>query len=312
MAERTGIGLVGLGRWGRNYYRTIVGLPACRLVAVADTDADALTQAVGVPIRVRTVHELLELPAVQSVIVATPSETHYQIAAAALAAGRDVLVEKPLALDLVEAQRLVSLARERGLVLAVGFTMLYHPEFARLQAACAAGALGRIRRLVMARSSTGQVSGKTDVIADLVVHDLAMAIRLKSEPRAVQAKLRPRAVSYQLQFDDGATATGWAAWQTAPVVRRLRVVGSRGTVVFVDGDGGRGDRTEDELISKQPLARQVLDFCRCCLRRTRPVSDGELGLAVSRWLVALTYSAANRGAWVEAERTAVRNQGSVT
>jgi len=95
-----GIGLLGLGRWGRNYVKTLLALPECRLVAAADANAEARTRAgqeFGIVAR-STIEELLTDPAIEALAIATPDRTHFNLAAAALATGRDVLVEKPMAL----------------------------------------------------------------------------------------------------------------------------------------------------------------------------------------------------------------------
>jgi predicted dehydrogenase len=283
-----GIGLVGLGRWGRNYLRTIAALPECRLVAVADPDAAALSDACDVPC-LDDIRAMLGRADVDAVVISTPDQTHYQLAMSALVAGKDVLVEKPLAVSVEQAQELDERARITGRVLAVGHTMLHHPAFAALRTACASGRLGRIEQIVMARTSAGPAKCTGSVIQDLTPHDLAMAIALKGEPVDVRARLRGTAVSYQLTFKDGATAAGWAAWRLAPRVRSLRVRGSAGSLVFEDTGAGR------EEIRETPLGRQVLDFVWCCRHRSRPLSDGGLGLAVTRWMVALAESAARSG-----------------
>jgi predicted dehydrogenase len=295
-----GIGLVGLGRWGRNYLRALQSLPECRLAAVADQNTSALAQAVGVAPAVSSLDELLERVDVSAVVVATPDETHYQFVSAALAAGKDVLVEKPLALSVSDAQELVELARDRELVLAVGHTMLYHPGFAVLRVACESGRLGAIARLVMARTSAGPAHGRGSVIQDLTPHDLSMAIALKGEPVAARARLRGTAVSYQLAFGDGASAAGWAAWRATLRVRRFRVKGSAGTTVFTDEFRTQNAASREQKLDvrETPLGRQVLDFAWCCRHRARPISDGQLGLAVTRWMTALSESAARGGEWV--------------
>ena len=130
-----GIGLIGLGRWGRNYVKTLLALPECRLVAMVDADQairDRLCAETGIPVR-ESADELLWEPAVEAVVIATPDRTHYSLASAALAAGRDVLVEKPMALEPDGAEALTEQAESSGRVLAVGHTAVYHPGFAELR-----------------------------------------------------------------------------------------------------------------------------------------------------------------------------------
>jgi predicted dehydrogenase len=122
-----GIGLAGLGRWGRNYLKTLLALPECRLVAMADADQairDRLSAETGILVR-ESAAELLSEPAVEAVVIATPDRTHCDLASAALEAGRDVLVEKPMTLTAIEAEVLVRRSEDKNVLLAVGHTAVF-------------------------------------------------------------------------------------------------------------------------------------------------------------------------------------------
>ncbi|CAB1130185.1 Gfo/Idh/MocA family oxidoreductase [Candidatus Hydrogenisulfobacillus filiaventi] len=144
--ERLGLGLVGCGKEGQRYLQALVHLPQARLAGAADADperARAAALAFEVP-AYASLEGLLADPAVQAVVVATPTGTHAPLAAAALEAGRPVLVEPPLALDYGEAARLVELAARRGLALAVSHHPRLLPPVQRLLQAAGEGRLGRL------------------------------------------------------------------------------------------------------------------------------------------------------------------------
>jgi predicted dehydrogenase len=317
--EPIGIGLVGVGRWGRNYVRTINALAGCRLVAAADPRTMP-----GLGPDITLYHDyrlLLDDEQVSAVVVATPDESHFQVAAAALQSGKDVLVEKPMALRTDRAVELAETAAVLARVLAVGHTMLYHVGFAALRRAVLLGRVGAVQQVVAARTSRG-APGRASVISDLVPHDLAMAISLLGEPVAVRARSAGAdAVSYRLQFCEDVVASGWAAWSQLLRVRRFRVRGGAGTRVFRDeeslgqrGDcrtqharrgwqgGGSGGRRTAEAASdvrRTALGRQVIDFCRCCATRREPLSSARLGVAVTRSMNCLLASLERGGSWVE-------------
>jgi predicted dehydrogenase len=263
--------------------------------------------------------ELLERDDVEAVVIATPDSTHFRLAGDALRAGKDVLVEKPMALLADDAVELTETAESLGRVLAVGHTMLYHPGFEELRRGLADGRLGRLERVVMARTSRG-ASG-AGVIADLTPHDIAMAVKLLGEPVAVRAHTSrgrdtspvpqtgdtirfpraeighvpayPFAVCYQLQFARDVVATGWAAWTSAMRVRRFRVECERGSLRFRDEDA-RPTAAPDS-----PLGRQLLDFAGCVRTRREPVGSARIGVAVTRCMVALGESLERGGEWTD-------------
>ena len=300
------IGLIGVGKWGRNYARTLAALEGLRFAAAADVVARPELPA-GI-VLVRSADELLRRDDVEAVIVATPDDTHFRLAGDALRAGKDVLVEKPMALSADDAAELAGTAESLGRVLAVGHTMLYHPGFSELGRTIAGGRPGRLERVVMARTSRGpegtrsQIRGgfgscpNDGVIADLTPHDIAMAVSLLGEPVAVRARVRTSrhcraAVCYHLQFAADVVATGWAAWSSSMRVRRFRAECEVGSVRFRDED------TRPTAVQDSPLGRELLDFVDCVRTRREPVGSARIGLTVTRCMVALGASLERGGEW---------------
>jgi predicted dehydrogenase len=289
-----GFGLVGLGRWGINYLRTLTQLPESRLVAAAD--ADAATRArvaaeTGIAV-FESAEELLSCPAVRAAVIATPDRTHYALAAAALTAGRDVLVEKPLALEPAEAEALVEQSETRGLVLAVGHTAVYQPGFAALLAETRTKTVDAARQAWAIRTSSGYADGRSHPVLDLCPHDIALAVLLFGTPVAARGSSKGSVVEYEVRFQRGALLAGRAEWCKPPHVRRFEVAGA-GTAILDSGNSGVCCD-----IRETPLGRQCLDFADCCRTRRQPLSNGRVGLAVVRCVSALAASCADGNTWV--------------
>src|SRR5689334_10315893 len=130
-----GVAVVGLGYWGPNLVRNLVGLPRANLVAVCDARTEALrtvSRRFGLPRTTTRFDDLLESDAVEAIVIAAPLATHHELASAALAAGKHVLVEKPLAASISEARDLLE-APAPGQVLMCGHTFLYSPAVNRIR-----------------------------------------------------------------------------------------------------------------------------------------------------------------------------------
>jgi UDP-2-acetamido-3-amino-2,3-dideoxy-glucuronate N-acetyltransferase len=135
------IAQIGCGYWGKNLFRNFSSLTECQLTWLAEPDPQHRPPGVRATSDWR---EPLRDPAVQAVVIATPAVTHYEIARAALLAGKDVFVDKPLALRREEGEELVRLAAASDRILTVGHILQYHPVIQKLKTMLEAGELGRI------------------------------------------------------------------------------------------------------------------------------------------------------------------------
>ncbi len=274
MAEMN-IGIVGIGRWGKNYLRTITTLNNSR-VFIADANPDVLVNLNSYPdIDIITFDDMLADSKIKAMIIATPDRTHYQLACQALQQGKDVLVEKPMAIHPNEAHAMLKLSQERELILAVGHTAVYTPGFEKLQYLIATNSLGRILHAEAIRTSRGR--DEVDIFNDLLPHCLAMTIKLWGEPVAVSLKeITKNRVLYQMNFAGGEVLNGTACWQEPPFIRRFVVFGSKQSAIC---DEPTGDILH---FNNLPLTRECRDFISCCRTRKTPISDGTLGLKVTQ------------------------------
>jgi predicted dehydrogenase len=327
MADRIGIAVVGTGDWGANLVRNFANLPGCRLVAVHDNDPQRLEKsAVQYPAAraVAALGELATLPDVQGVVVAASAVSHYDLARTLLEAGKDVFVEKPLALSVAHAEDLVRLARQRGRILMVGHLLLYHPAVRFLKSMVERGELGDLFYIYSQRVNLGKVRRDENALWSFAPHDLSVILHLLGqEPIDVVARGSAflqgsveDVVFVDLRFPDGKLAHVHVSWLDPHKLRKFTVVGSRKMVVFDDMEAGEkvkiydkgvdragevvsyGDaltvRSGDILIPKislqEPLRVECQHFVDCVREHKTPLTDGAGGLQVVRVLAAAQAS----------------------
>jgi predicted dehydrogenase len=237
------VGVAGLGLWGSNLARNFNELAG--LAWVCDTDEERLTVAAARYFSARATssfEELLADETVEAVVVATPVPTHAELARRALAAGKHVFVEKPLALAADEAEELVALAEERALVLMPGHLLLYHPGVRKLKEIVDSGALGDVLYVYGNRQNLGTIRPDENALWSLGAHDLSVILHLLGEePSELWARgesfLKPGVedvVFCYLRFPSGKTAHMHLSWLDPHKIRRMTVVGKERMAVFDD------------------------------------------------------------------------------
>jgi UDP-2-acetamido-3-amino-2,3-dideoxy-glucuronate N-acetyltransferase len=296
------VGLVGLGRWGRNYLSALPG----SVVAGCDPSPEARSRAGELRPSLRVFDDLDALLAsdVDAVVVATPSARHAEHAARALRARKHVLVEKPMALDVGDAERLVSEARSRGLLLAVGHLLLHHPSVAKVLSLVRAGAVGDVVRVRSTRTSSGSRFSTDDALWSLGPHDVAFAASLfgvaprEVEARRLHAPGEPAgAISLRLAIPGGAEFEANMSRSSAARARSTTIVGTRAVATFDEIDGsitierrGAPALSFPPLEGVAPLTEQCASFV-ARIRDGRVATDeADLGVAVVRTLVAAERS----------------------
>ncbi|MBK7536929.1 MAG: Gfo/Idh/MocA family oxidoreductase [Myxococcales bacterium] len=324
------IGVVGAGRWGINHVRVVASDPGCVVHAVCDPDpavAASVAALTAAPLH-RELASLLADPALDAVVIATPAPTHAALAIAALTAGKHVLVEKPLALSLPDAERVAAVAAAQRRCLMVGHLMLYHPVVTRLAAILRSGELGHLHYLHATRVNLGRLRRDENALWSFGPHDLAVIDALLGElPVSVAARgqcvLQPGiedVVFLSLRYPSGPMAHVHLSWLHPRKERRLTLVCSQKMAelddvavdklrIFDKGfDRSREFKSFDEYLTirdgdvhiphvtmGEPLRLQLHHFLECVANEQPPLSDGASGVRVVRILDAAQRSLALDG-----------------
>ena len=315
------IAVIGCGYWGKNLVRNFSELGV--LVMVCDATVKGRTIAAELAAEAEVVDKVEDVltSKVRGVVIATPSETHFELAEQALEAGKDVLVEKPLALTYEQGVHLVRLANERGRVLMVGHVLEYHPAIARLLALVRAGELGKVQYIYSNRLSLGKVRREENILWSFAPHDVAVTLRLiGSLPFQVVAcggsyvqPNVPDVTVTNLLFDNGVRAHIYVSWLHPFKEQRLVVIGSRKMASFddvtkrlvlydqrVEGLDGqpipiKSNGDEVTFASDEPLRLECEAFLDAMITRRSPLTDGYSGLRVLKVLEAAQRSLVMNG-----------------
>jgi predicted dehydrogenase len=240
--EALKVGLAGLGYWGPNLARNFADLAELTVLCDVSDERRASFAPRYPEARITGDFDELLTSDVDAVIIATPVPTHYELARAALAAGKHVLVEKPPAMRAVEMDELVALAVERDLTLMPGHLLLYHPGVVKVKQLIDAGELGDVLCVYANRQNLGIVRTNENALWSLGVHDLSVILYLLDEEPAEavahgNAFLTPGVedvVFCFLRFPSGRIAHMHLSWLDPHKMRRLTVVGREKMVVFDD------------------------------------------------------------------------------
>jgi predicted dehydrogenase len=242
-----------------------------RVLACADLSAERLDRiARRFPdVRTTTDHRtILSDKAIDAVIITTPTGTHATIATQALRAGKHVLVEKPMCTTSAEAQSIVELAEDTGLVVMVGYVFLFNSGIIRLKELIAAGDLGALHYLDAVRTNLGPIRGDVNAFYDLGTHDITiMNFLIGSTPTAVSAQ--GRCITQEgiedvcfatLKYAGGTLGHIHASWLSPRKMRTLTVVGERKMAHWDDVDPSDTLRVYDKGLEEPPYYDSFGDF----------------------------------------------------
>ncbi len=319
MGPIPGVAVVGCGNWGANHVRNFSQLRA--LQVICDADEDTLhRQARLLPEVEATTDfgEVLGNDNVRGVVIAAPTPLHHSLAKRAILAGKDVFIEKPLALRYFEGTELVDLAESHGSVLMVGHILEYHPGFVQLNEVLRRGELGKVWYIYSNRLNLGQVRTEENALWSLAPHDISVITTIAgSEPVAVNASggnfLQPGIADLTLVnmlFDGGLKAHIFVSWLHPYKERKLVVIGENKMAVFDDVASEGKLKIYDKRIEWQlgsPVPRQISEStlmvdgsepmqleCQHFLDRIRdreqPLTGGENALRALRVLEASQMS----------------------
>ncbi|MCA9103619.1 MAG: Gfo/Idh/MocA family oxidoreductase [Pirellulales bacterium] len=325
------IGIIGVGYWGPNLVRSFEANSECEVVIVCDRSADRLRNISQQFPNVRLTTEaddVLDSDLVDAVVIATPTNTHFELARQALDEGLHVFVEKPLATSSHECQELIALAEAKNLVLFVGHVFLYSAAVLKLKQLVNTGELGDLYYISSRRLNLGPVRHDVNALWDLAPHDISVMLELMdSRPVSVScsglAYLHEQlhdVCSLTIQFESRKMGIVHVSWLDPHKTRLMTVVGSKKMAVYNDIDSQErikvydqgidaipyndsfgefqyayryGDTYSPRLVEHEPLKAECNSFVDSVITGTTPKTDGYNGLQVVRILEAATVSLLN-------------------
>lgn len=321
MTNSPTVAVVGCGYWGKNLVRNFSQLGALRIVC--DTTEAGKSKAAELAPDAKVVNSIDEVlqSDVKGVVFATPAETHYQLAKQALESGKDVFVEKPLALSSDHGSDLLRIAKERKRIVMVGHVLEYHPGILKMRELIETGQLGKVRYIYSNRLSFGKIRQEENILWSFAPHDIAIILRMVGAmPFQVcacggtylQANIADVTLT-SLLFDNGVRAHIHVSWLHPFKEQRLVVIGSEKMASYDDvskalllydsyvdlRDGQhvpvKNDGQSIEFSNDEPLRCECDAFLKAIETRTPPISDGESGLQVLKVLQAAQRSLVTNG-----------------
>ena len=301
------IAVIGAGYWGKNLVRNYFELGALHTVCDSRSEVLSAMQKNFPDVKFSSKFEdVLADNTVKAVVIALPAESHYEFSANALRAGKDVFVEKPLALDLEHAKRLNAIALEEKRILMVGHLLRYHPAFLKLKEIIDKGDLGRIQYIYSTRLSLGKIRREENALWSFAPHDISMILALCNEmPEHVTAvghnylhKQLADVTTTHLSFPSGINGHIFVSWLHPFKEQKLVVIGETKMAVFEDTQPWERkialyshtikwqngmpvpEKADPEFVAvegKEPLREECLHFLRCIEKRETPITDGHEG-----------------------------------
>ena len=327
------VGIVGYGYWGPNLVRNFAETPGANVAAVSDLDTAKLAvvqRRFPAVMTTTDFRELLNDPGIDAIAIATPVNTHFELALAALRAGKHVWVEKPMTETSEQARQLVDEAQRRNLVLLVDHTFIYTGAVQKMGELIKAGDLGRVYYYDSIRVNLGLFQRDVSVISDLAVHDFSILDYLLDEhPIAVTASGTnhfpgtPENLAYvTLFYESGTIAHANVSWLAPVKVRQIMVGGSKKMITYDDLEPSEkikvydkgvsftddpqkiqemrvgyrtGDMWAPRLAVTEALGIEGAHFVDCIENSKVPRTDGQLGLRVVQLIEAANQSMRRKG-----------------
>lgn len=302
------IAVIGSGYWGKNLVRNFHELGALR--SVCDTRPEILKQ-VSETYGVKTTtsfKDVLSDPEINGVAIAAPAAQHFELAWQALSAGKDVFVEKPLALNAKDGEDLVLLAKERKRVLMVGHILEYHPAIIELKRLIREGELGRIQYLYSSRLNLGKLRTEENILWSFAPHDISAILYLLEEmPERISSHggnyLNSQIYDTTLttcDFKSGVKAHVFVSWLHPFKEQKLAIVGTNKMAVFNDMEADKklvlyshridwrdrlpvAHKDNGEIVplpKEEPLRRECEHYLHCIQTRETPRTDGQSAVRV--------------------------------
>jgi UDP-2-acetamido-3-amino-2,3-dideoxy-glucuronate N-acetyltransferase len=309
------VAIIGAGRWGKNHVRTANSLLAANQITVCDFSERARETVRGINPEIKFTtnpDEIFSDDRINAVIIATPAETHYEIAKKALESGKHILVEKPITLYPEEAEKLLELSRKLNLKLMVGHVLLYHPAVIRMKEGLRKGEIGRLQYIYSNRLNLGALRTEENVLWSFAPHDISVIQYLiEKNPERIEAhggafvqkNIEDTTLTF-LEYPENIKAHIFVNWLHPFKEQRMVVIGDKGMYVFEDSakseklklyhkgfvnEEGKIEKFDAdyevvEIENKMPLTEEQIHFYKSIVNDTTPRTDGQHALEVLRIL----------------------------
>ena len=325
------LAIIGGGYWGKNLIRDFQKLGD--LHTICDIDEEALKKYNELYPSVQTTtnwNDIVEDPEITRVCIALPAHMHYKYAKQALLSGKDVYVEKPITLDIKEAEELVEIAKKQNKILMVGHLLHYHTAIQQIKKLVNDGVIGDIKNIIANRFSLGIFRTFENVLWSFAVHDISIILALCGDqlPDSVVCNGSSHITTgiqditnSILKYDDKYVSLN-VNWLSPYKEQKLSVIGSKGMLVFDDVNKtlthipSYVDNSTDIpkaiknneipiIFDKEvsPLTIECQHFIECCETRTEPISNGDEGVRVLKLLTYLQQSLDKNGQEIQINKS---------
>lgn len=317
MHSKIKIAVIGCGRWGINHVKTAHSFFGKNLVKVCDYDPAAELKVKNISPDIHFVSDLIEViedDSINAVIIATPAETHFDVAKRCLLNNKHVLIEKPITLYSAHAEELIKIAKKKNLKIMVGHILLYHPAIIKIKELIINGELGELQYIYSNRLNLGTIRTEENILWSFAPHDISVIqyftdsnpIDIKAHGgNYVQSKIEDTTLTF-LTYPGNIHAHIFVSWLHPFKEQRLVVVGNKGMIVFEDSvpkdklkyykkgftkNNGKIEKFEKDFQvvsfdNTQPLLEEQKHFADCILNNKSPLTDGKHALEVLRILEA--------------------------
>jgi len=322
MSKKVSLGLIGGGYWGKNLIKDFNSLGV--LHTICDINKNALLKYNEKYPNVKTTtkwDDVLNDTNINAVCISLPAEMHYSFAKKSLLADKDVYVEKPITLDIKEAEELIQLAREKNKILMVGHLLHYHPAIIKIKEMINAGKIGKVKNIVANRLSLGIFRKYENVLWSFAPHDISVVLGLiKEMPQSVTCNGKDHinkgvhdVTNSILKFKNAYVNIN-VNWLNPYKEQKMAIIGEKGMILFDDVSKdnkltyfpeyiqysadiqsnpspikNNGENIGLDL-SQSPLLIECGHFVECCVERKTPITNGEEGVRVLKVLDSLNKS----------------------
>ena len=312
------IAVVGCGHWGKNLVRNFYELGV--LASICDPDIDIVKQyAEQYSVQNHSFTEIINNPNIKGVVLAVPAKHHAAMAIDAMKQGKHVFVEKPLAMNEVEATSMIETAKKNEVQLMVGHLLQYHPVFKKVKDIVQSDEIGEINYIYSNRLSFGKVRTEEDVIWSFAPHDISMILSLaKEDPEFITAHSTAilqdniaDTATIHITFKSGLKSHISVSWLHPSKEQKLVVIGKTAMLVFDDtkpwneklsiqryqakiNQGSPLIKKDDlefiKVIEDEPLKNECQHFINVVQKNTEPLTNQHEGLKVLKVLTTATQS----------------------